>query len=159
MDSVIRKSANFIADNSKHVRINDYKVKDFCQNMISNSNLPKVDFNHPLHPNCSMDSDFIDWIFVIDSLNFCFWKSPSQPQWTVTYDGITYSGYFALCAALKKAKSIDGVNICNPHVTVKLSLDAFKDILRGDNNVLPNLVEERYKFLQENSNILISKYQ
>uniref|UniRef100_A0A8D8WVM3 Queuosine 5'-phosphate N-glycosylase/hydrolase n=1 Tax=Cacopsylla melanoneura TaxID=428564 RepID=A0A8D8WVM3_9HEMI len=106
MDSFIRTSANFISQNSEHVRINDTKVKDFCQNMISNSNLPKVDFNHSLHPNCTTDTDFIDWIFIIDSLNFCFWKSPDQPQWTVTYEGITYSGYFALCAALKKAKTV-----------------------------------------------------
>uniref|UniRef100_A0A8D9AC98 Queuosine 5'-phosphate N-glycosylase/hydrolase n=1 Tax=Cacopsylla melanoneura TaxID=428564 RepID=A0A8D9AC98_9HEMI len=159
MDSFIRTSANFISQNSEHVRINDTKVKDFCQNMISNSNLPKVDFNHSLHPNCTTDTDFIDWIFIIDSLNFCFWKSPDQPQWTVTYEGITYSGYFALCAALKKAKTIDRVNICDPHVTSKLSLDDFKHILRGDNNILPNLIEERYKFLQENSNILLSKYE
>lgn len=48
----------------------------------------------------------MDWIFVIDSLNFCFWKSPNQVQWSVTYEDVTYTGYFALCAALKKAKDV-----------------------------------------------------
>lgn len=50
------------------------------------------------HPKCT-DPIAIDWIFVVDTLNFCFWKQEGQPGWTV--DG--YSGYFALCAAINRA--------------------------------------------------------
>ncbi|KAI5698471.1 hypothetical protein M8J76_004090 [Diaphorina citri] len=158
MSPSIRESATFIAQNSTHVKINDGKISEFCEKLFSNSKIPDVNFNHPLHPDCKKDKDFMDWIFVIDSLNFCFWKSPNQVQWSVTYEDVTYTGYFALCAALKKAKD-NGINISDPKVNVKLSIDQFKDILKGDNEALPHLVEERHKFLVENSNILIGKYQ
>lgn len=154
----VHQSAQFIAKNSQHVKINDDKIKEFCQSMFSPNNLPQVNFNHVLHPNCSKDKDFMSWIFIIDSLNFCFWSSDEPQCWTVTYENICYSGYFALCAALKKAKD-GGLNITDPEVTSKISLETFKDLMKGDGGVLPNLLKERHRFLIENSNILLMKHQ
>lgn len=57
------------------------------------------------------EKDAINLVFVIDTLNFCFW-SPESPTdnpnntpkwWEVTFRNQTYSGYFALCAAIGKA--------------------------------------------------------
>lgn len=45
------------------------------------------------------DSKSVDWIFVADSLNFCFWSYSGVEKWTV--DG--HSGYYALEAALSRA--------------------------------------------------------
>lgn len=51
-----------------------------------------------LHPSPD-DPRAVDWIFVLDTLNYSFWSRKDSPKWTV--DGRT--GYFALCAAVKRA--------------------------------------------------------
>lgn len=53
---------------------------------------------HDLHPNPGHPRA-VDWIFVLDTLNFSFWSSNPRNKWRV--DGQT--GYFALCAAIKRA--------------------------------------------------------
>lgn len=51
-----------------------------------------------LHPNPD-DISVVDWIFVIDTLNFCFWSKDNSKKWNV--DGQT--GYYALVAAIRRA--------------------------------------------------------
>lgn len=51
-----------------------------------------------LHPNPD-DKSVVDWIFVIDTLNFCFWSKDKLKKWCV--DGQT--GYYALVAAIRRA--------------------------------------------------------
>lgn len=51
-----------------------------------------------LHPT-SKDANAIDWIFVIDTLNFCFWSLTNKPKWTVN----GHSGYYGLTAAIRRA--------------------------------------------------------
>lgn len=59
----------------------------------------------PVHPQEKNDKT-ADWIFVIDTLNFCFW-SRNKKHWQITWQGETYSGYFALCAAIKRAIEVN----------------------------------------------------
>lgn len=44
----------------------------------------------------------VDWIFVADALNFCFWSYTNAEKWTV--EG--HSGYYALEAALARATKV-----------------------------------------------------
>lgn len=44
----------------------------------------------------------VDWVFVTDALNFCFWSKNKEEQWVV--DGFT--GYLALEAALNRAVKV-----------------------------------------------------
>ena len=53
------------------------------------------------HPNPN-DSKAVDWLFVIDTLNFCFWPNAKDPKWKVNGE----SGYIALCAAVKRALEV-----------------------------------------------------
>jgi len=55
-----------------------------------------------VHPKEASDQS-IDWIFLIDTLNFSFWSYPDAPKWEVAYHGKVYTGYFALCAAVNRA--------------------------------------------------------
>lgn len=66
---------------------------------------------HGLHPN-ALDEKAVDWIFLVDTLNFSFWSGVATegndfvdpPKWEVNYKGETHTGYFALCAAVNRAK-------------------------------------------------------
>lgn len=65
----------------------------------------KIDINNfsqcEFHPKCS-DPRAIDWIFVLDLLNFSFWTEDNANKWKV--NGQT--GYFAMCAAIQRAINV-----------------------------------------------------
>ena len=60
-------------------------------------------FSHQFHHPDSTEAHIVDWIFVLDSLNFCFWNDGENLKWKVNGQ----SGYFALCAALKRAIAVN----------------------------------------------------
>lgn len=66
---------------------------------LSSGRLSPTNFSqNSVHPKPE-DTWALDWIFVVDTLNFCFWKLENETGWEV--EG--YTGYFALCAAINRA--------------------------------------------------------
>ena len=59
---------------------------------------------HELHPK-SKDKSIVDFIFVLDLLNFCFWSDSDDPEqsFAVEYKGRQWTGYWSLVAALQRA--------------------------------------------------------
>src|SRR5579872_6821304 len=45
----------------------------------------------------------VNWLLLLDALNFCFWAEKEQPRWTIDYRGERLNGYWAEAAALKRA--------------------------------------------------------
>lgn len=62
--------------------------------------------SHPLHPNGLTDEGNANWIFTVDLLNYSFWPEPGQPTLRVEFHGASYTGYWALCAAINRAMSV-----------------------------------------------------
>lgn len=101
-----------------------------------------------LHPQ-KADVDALNWIFVIDTLNFCFWTAGGNNKWEVTWQGKTYTGYFALCAAINRAID-EGYSITNPTTYGRISIKDLKYILRGDNESYScPLIKERLDCLHQ----------
>lgn len=59
-----------------------------------------------IHPNKNHERA-VDWVFVTDALNFCFWSLDKESQWTVN----GYTGYLALEAALHRAINVSAINV------------------------------------------------
>lgn len=59
-----------------------------------------------VHPKFT-DPWAIDWIFVVDTINFCFWKPEHETGWKVN----NKTGYIALCAAINRAQQV--IFLCN----------------------------------------------
>ena len=45
----------------------------------------------------------VNWLALLDALNFCFWGEPGQPRWRIHWHDTWYDGYAALAAALSRA--------------------------------------------------------
>ena len=72
-----------------------------------------------------MNEFAISWIFLVDTLNFSFWsdnelmqiptpipasfKMPPIEKYTVIYNQIPYTGYWAMCAAINRAIDVSCV--------------------------------------------------
>lgn len=108
---------------------------------------------HEHHPK-PCDKNAIEWIFVIDTLNFCFWTPENATKWQVCGE----TGYFALCAAINRAQR-NGIDITNAQFYSKITLEELSEILRGDDNETKvPLLEERVKCLHEVGAVLLEKY-
>ncbi|XP_044742813.1 queuosine salvage protein isoform X2 [Chrysoperla carnea] len=126
--------------------------------MLKNDDILKSNFcEESLHPKPN-EPWTIDWIFVIDTLNFCFWTPKNElngkSEWTVN----GYVGYFALCAAINRAME-ENIDILNPNYYSKITEEQLSYILRPDENcaTVP-LLKERTNCLHEVGTILMQEF-
>ncbi len=90
----------------------------------------------------------VQYLFVLDSLNFCFWP---EPRWR--YHSL--DGYVALAAALRDAV-LRGDCILEASFLAEISRKALREILDGENEI--PLLDERVEILRECGAALQSKY-
>jgi hypothetical protein len=90
----------------------------------------------------------VQYLFVLDCLNFCFWP---EPRWR--YRG--HDGYIALAAALKDAAQYRD-RIFDAAFLVQLDRADLQEILDGENEI--PLLDERVKILREAGAVLQQKY-
>lgn len=101
-----RESGRFITEHSQDVQVHREAAEKVAK-MISES-LGKQEYSiqswkeHPLHPK-QMNDFTVDWIFVVDTLNFSFWSETNEKRFLVRYKEESHSGYWSLCAALNRA--------------------------------------------------------
>ena len=107
---------------------------------------------HSLHPKVA-DKKAIDWIFVIDSLNFSFWPHSNQG-----YSINSHTGYWALCAAINRALE-KGIPITDPYFYAEISEQQFREIFSTDGGNDMPLLEKRFDVLRESGRVLIQVCQ
>jgi len=86
-----------------------------------------------------------DYIFILDSLNFCFWAESGKDKWNINYRGKSYDGYFALSLALKDFFE-NNPEKGNLKYFSDISRDEFISILQGGENL--QFVEERFEIIK-----------
>jgi hypothetical protein len=152
-----RESGKLVASLSKNVKIKEegiQKLGDVIVQEIESGKLSSENFTQvKLHPKAE-DPWALDWLFVVDTLNFCFWSLEDEVGWTV--DG--YTGYFALCAAINRALK-EKVDILNPKFYSEITDKDLAKILRSDNDVPVPLFSERVKCLHEVGTVLLENFE
>lgn len=104
----VLEDAEYVSDNSIDVALDSQGTKA-AANKIWNS-MQEAGYSsqawsaHELHPKAK-DGSTIDFIFVMDLLNFSFWSEKSDPSesFAVQYRGKLWTGYWSLVAALQRA--------------------------------------------------------
>ncbi|ODQ65627.1 hypothetical protein NADFUDRAFT_70053 [Nadsonia fulvescens var. elongata DSM 6958] len=118
--------------------------------------------SHALNPK-TQNRETIDWIFLVDLLNFSFW-SDIDPQdtgrydtqrYSVDFEGELYTGYWSLCAAINRALA-EGIPITQPAywLSQKFTLDHLAYIFRSSTEESIPLLKERYQVLVEAATVL-----
>lgn len=73
-----RDSGEFIVKNADHLTVHQEGITNLAQEIfesIKSGKLRSENFsqnNGDLHP-CKSDPKAVEWIFLLDTLNFCFW--------------------------------------------------------------------------------------
>ena len=95
-----------------------------------------------------MDSkSVLNWIFTIDTLNFCFWSPSAENLFTVEYEGSRYDGYMSLVVAINRALA-EGIPITTAEYQRDLTREKLQHIFRSCNGTQVPLLEERLQVLK-----------
>lgn len=100
----------------------------------------------------------VNWILLLDTLNFCFWAEKDQPRWRVEWRGQTLDGYAALAAALTRAVE-EGRPLWDAHYLADLPYHTLAEILRPIPGAPPiPLFEARLANIHEAGSVLLDRF-
>jgi hypothetical protein len=139
-------ATDFIAStetNSALVRINEDALASYAV-FLASQELEVPNWRLPVYPEADTE-DFIEFIGVMNALNFCFADPSGEGKFAAEYRGTTWGGATGLCAALMRAID-EGIDILDPTVLSALDMVDAQHIFRSEETPLP-LLELRLAFL------------
>nr|XP_057925829.1 queuosine salvage protein [Doryrhamphus excisus] len=153
-----RESGQFVADLSQDVFVEEegvQKVAEMLYSLRDSDELTAIGWKNanPLAPVATSDQA-LNWVFVVDTMNFSFWPEKQTQQCEVTFKGTTYTGYMTLCAAIARAME-EGVPITDPKFFSQISVEELAHVLRSDNETPMPMLHERHQVLTEGGRVLL----
>ena len=97
-----------------------------------------------------------EWIFVLDTINHCFWPDVGYPLWTIYYRGEALSGYWALAASLKRAME-EGIRIHQAETLASMDSQTLAHIFSGRGKI--PLFKDRLANLRQAGQVLLDRFQ
>lgn len=154
MENPVRKTTLFVLANAKDVAINHAKIEEVAC-LWAKKKIKAPLWHNPLHLSNTDEKTLLTYLFILDSLNFCFWADGRKKKWHYLYKGKRYSGYFALAVALKAwfEKNSEKANF---EYFSKISRKEFCEIFQGGKNLL--FLKKRWKILRSVSRVFVKKY-
>jgi len=107
------------------------------------------------HPK-EMNEATVDWIFVVDSLNFSFWL-PGEKQFQLEHEGVVFEDYQALCMAVNRALK-EGIPLTTPSYYKSVKLETVSHVFRSCNGTTLPLLEQRTQNLNTNGQVLCNSF-
>src|SRR2546422_6802768 len=98
----------------------------------------------------------VNWLLLLDALNFCFWAEKDQPRWRIEYQGEPLNGYWAEAAALTRAVE-EGIPLWDAEYLSTMSSDALAHIFRGEATI--PLFEQRLQNVHEVGRVLLEQFE
>lgn len=154
--NTVLASAEFIASKSRDVILSESGVRIAAQEILKE--MVKQDYStaqwkeHPLNPK-SENVDTLDWIFLVDLLNFSFWTDVGPP-----FSVLTYTGYWSLCAVVNRALD-EGFPISKAVTMRNLTRVQFDHIFRSDSTAQVPLADLRYDAIVSAGHTLQEKWE
>jgi hypothetical protein len=100
----------------------------------------------------------LNWLLLLDALNFCFWAFPGETRWRVEWRGATLDGYNALAASLSRAMA-EGYPLYDAAYLAALDEETLAIILRPAPDAAPiPLFAERLANAREVGRVLLGRY-
>lgn len=97
----------------------------------------------------------VNWILVLDAVNFCFWSERNQQRWSIEYKGERLNGYLAEAAALTRAVE-EGMPLWDASYLSTISSEDVATIFRGEQTI--PLFEQRLQHMREVGRVLLERY-
>jgi len=150
----IRNSTAEVIKHPQFVTINEIKLAQFGhqlnQAVIQNQLLTESQFGEIQNSPQK--------VFLLDTINFCFWPKKVQDKWTVEYPkGVITKGWQALVSSFDRALGED-TPLLNSQFLSNLSFADTQHLFRSHNKNNIPLLEARHTFLRQAGEILTKKF-
>ncbi|CAN8065225.1 unnamed protein product [Agarophyton chilense] len=163
---LVRETAAFVASlRDSHVSVDAAACKEaaaFLHTLLRGSAHSRQSISHAwcnangLHPSSS-SPHALEWIFLVDTLNFCFWTPRAVEPFTVLYKSTPYTGYWALCAAVNRAID-EQIPITDPHFMTTVDHQTLSHIFRSATSTPIPLLEQRVHVLNQAGHVLETNF-
>lgn len=157
-----RESSALISKSSKHVFINEQAIQNLSNNLLGRMRADQeyIHFkgwkSHALNPSIADDAA-IDWIFLVDTLNYSFWSVDSSRKYIIKYNNTKYTGYWSLCAAVNRALD-ENIPITSAEYCRDFTIEQARHVFRSDSTTEIPLLDERVRMMKEVGKILVEKF-
>lgn len=101
----------------------------------------------------------VNWMLLLDALNFCFWGEKNQPRWQISYQDETLNGYWAEAASLRRAIN-EQKPLWDARYLSNMEREELAAIFQGlsdDDPGIP-LFEERLRITREVGQVLLEHF-
>ena len=157
----VLEDAEFVCDNSTDVALDMQGTKAAAAkiwSLMQEKNYSTGDWSkHKLHPKAK-DESTVDFIFLMDLINFSFWSDQDDPdqRFAVEYQGKTWQGYWSLVAAISRALE-EGIPITSPSFwtnEAECTDKLLKHVFMSANTAEMPLLEDRLYCIREAGYVL-----
>jgi len=149
----VKTASNAVVGRARNVRINESQLEKLVYYLKQAGNKPLE-----LDSNQFGSEPTVQKVFLLDTLNFCFWARKGQTKWAIKDNGRWQDGYWGLVAAIDRALA-EGYPLLEASYWVELKLADLKRILRGKNGTTLPLINHRLVNLRQAGKKLVSKYE
>jgi Queuosine salvage protein len=159
----VLSSTQWVVEHAMHVGINKNRVAHVGAQLLarySPSTEPAWYDRFHFHDGTERT---VNWLLVLDALNFCFWAEKGQPRWRIDYHGEILDGYWAEAAALTRAVE-DGITLWDAEYLSKMSRDDLAYVFRsvpaanGSVGEMIPLFDARLAHVHEVGHVLLERY-
>ncbi|MDW8141732.1 MAG: queuosine salvage family protein, partial [Candidatus Bipolaricaulota bacterium] len=145
----VRESARRVVERSRSVWIDEGALRTGARLLAPHALALSWDRHHHFFDGTART---VQYLFILDSLNFCFWP---EPRWRYRYENEWLDGYLALASSLKEAVA-RGASVLEASFLAQINENQLSAILAGENEV--PLLRERVAVLREAGAVLQAEY-
>jgi hypothetical protein len=155
----VLSSTRQVVEQGEMVWINPDRIEALCLRWLAE------DAQQSTRTNTQWDTHYhffdatertVNWLLVLDALNFCFWAERGQKRWTIEYQGELLNGYWAEAAALKRATE-ENIPLWDAQFLRTISEETITHIFRGEGTI--PLLEQRVTNAREVGYVLLEHFQ
>ncbi len=147
----VLSTTRYVVDHARYVHIDMERLQSLCSDVLA-TGITVPPWNRDLHWSGEPEQTAM-YIFVLDSLNFCFW---GEPRWKVAYNDQVLDGYWALAASLRRSVE-EGIPILDASYLATMPERDLAVVLRGT-AAIP-LYAQRLVHLHELGEALKTRYE
>jgi len=159
----VLRSTSWVVEHARHAWINRDKVAHVSAQLLAKY-APTIEpvWYDRFHFHDGSERT-VNWLLLLDALNFCFWAEKDQPRWRIDYHGEVLNGYWAEAAALTRAVE-EGIALWDAGYLSTMSREDLANILRSipaavgsDGEMIP-LFDARLAHVHEVGRVLAERY-
>jgi hypothetical protein len=152
------------------VRIDHERVQQLADQLLtSESHAPELSGSTLTLPTPAWPTHYhffdgtqrtVNWMLLLDALNFCFWSEKGQPRWQIQYRQEILDGYWAEAASLRRAME-EQLPVGDAEYLSNIGRQELATIFRGlapDGPLIP-LLAERLSATREVGQVLLERFE